>query len=131
MPSDKLIRTPLGPFTIPGALLSDRDKEAQYCYTQLGLKYNPDLKGEITVKLSLRTDGAVRGGGGHQAELAGDQRGRGRVVRARAGARLDVRIERSVDRRRGQEPDVQLRALTRARARHGAKHNACCDRKAF
>jgi len=59
MPSDKLIRTPLGPFTIPGALLSDRDKEAQYCYTQLGLKYNPDLKGEITVKLSLRTDGAV------------------------------------------------------------------------
>jgi hypothetical protein len=59
LPSDKLIRTPLGPFTIPGALLSDRDKEAQYCYTQLGLKYNPDLKGEITVKLSLRTDGAV------------------------------------------------------------------------
>jgi len=59
VPSDKLIRTPLGPFTIPGALLSDRDKEARYCYTQLGLKYNPDLKGEITVKLSLRTDGAV------------------------------------------------------------------------
>ena len=59
VPSDKLIRTPLGPFTIPGALLSDRDKEAQYCYTQLGLKYNPDLKGEITVKLSLRTDGGV------------------------------------------------------------------------
>ena len=59
VPSDKLIRTPLGPFTIPGALLSDRDKEAQYCYTQLGLKYNPDLKGEITVKLSLGTDGAV------------------------------------------------------------------------
>jgi len=60
VPSDKLIRTPLGPFTIPGALLSDRDKEAQYCYTQLGLKYNPDLKGEITVTLSLRTDGAVQ-----------------------------------------------------------------------
>ena len=59
VPSDKLIRTPLGPFTIPGTLLSDRDKEAQYCYTQLGLKYNPDLKGEITVKLSLRTDGGV------------------------------------------------------------------------
>ena len=59
VPSDKLIRTPLGPFTIPGALLSDRDKEAQYCYTQLGLRYNPDLKGEITVKLSLRTDGGV------------------------------------------------------------------------
>jgi hypothetical protein len=59
VPSDKLIRTPLGPFTIPGALLSDRNKEAQYCYTQLGLKYSPDLKGEITVKLSLRTDGAV------------------------------------------------------------------------
>jgi hypothetical protein len=58
-PTDKLIRTPLGPFTIPGALLSDRDKEAQYCYTQLGLKYSPDLKGEITVKLSLGTDGAV------------------------------------------------------------------------
>jgi hypothetical protein len=57
--TDKLIRTPLGPFTIPAALLSDRDKEAQYCYTQLGLKYNPDLKGEITVKLSLRTDGGV------------------------------------------------------------------------
>jgi hypothetical protein len=60
VPSDKLIRTPLGPFTVPGALLSDRDKEAQYCYTQLGLKYNPDLKGEITVKLSLGTDGAVQ-----------------------------------------------------------------------
>jgi hypothetical protein len=59
VPSDKLIRTPLGPFTIPGALLSDRDKEAQYCYTQLGLKYSPDLKGEITVKLSLRADGGV------------------------------------------------------------------------
>jgi hypothetical protein len=60
VPSDKLIRTPLGPFTIPGALLSDRDKQAQYCYTQLGLKYNPELKGEITVKLSLRSDGAVQ-----------------------------------------------------------------------
>ena len=59
VPADKLIRTPLGPFTVPAALLSDRDKEAQYCYTQLGLKYNPDLKGEITVKLSLRTDGGV------------------------------------------------------------------------
>ena len=59
-PSDKLIHTPLGPFTIPGALLSDRDKQAQYCYTQLGLKYNPDLKGEITVKLSLGSDGAVQ-----------------------------------------------------------------------
>ena len=59
VPSDKLIHTPLGPFTIPGALLSRSDKEAQYCYTQLGLKYSPDLKGEITVRLSLRTDGAV------------------------------------------------------------------------
>ncbi|MEP7067444.1 MAG: hypothetical protein ABI889_15525, partial [Gemmatimonadota bacterium] len=59
-PSDKLIRTPLGPFTIPGALLSDRDKQAQYCYTQLGLKYSPDLKGEITVRLSLGSDGAVQ-----------------------------------------------------------------------
>lgn len=58
-PADKLIHTPLGPFTIPGALLSDRDKEAQYCYTQLGLKYNPDLKGEITVKLAVGSDGAV------------------------------------------------------------------------
>jgi hypothetical protein len=60
VPSDKLIHTPLGPFTIPGALLSDRDKQAQYCYTQLGLKYNPELKGEITVKLSLRSDGGVQ-----------------------------------------------------------------------
>jgi hypothetical protein len=60
VPADKLIHTPLGPFTIPGALLADRDKEAQYCYTQLGLKYNPDLKGEITVKLSLGGDGAVQ-----------------------------------------------------------------------
>jgi hypothetical protein len=59
VPADKLIRTPLGPFTIPGVLLADRDKETQYCYTQLGLKYNPDLKGEITVKLSLGVDGAV------------------------------------------------------------------------
>lgn len=59
-PSDKLIRTPLGPFIVPAALLSDRDKQAQYCYKQLGLKYNPDLKGEITVKLSLGTDGAVQ-----------------------------------------------------------------------
>ena len=59
-PADKLIRTPLGPFTVPAALLADRDKEAQYCYTQLGLKYNPDLKGEITVKLSLSSDGTVQ-----------------------------------------------------------------------
>jgi hypothetical protein len=59
-PADKLIHTPLGPFTIPGALLADRDKEAQYCYTQLGLKYNPDLKGEITVKVSVSSDGAVQ-----------------------------------------------------------------------
>ena len=59
-PVDKLIRTPLGPFTVPAALLADRDKEAQYCYTQLGLKYNPDLKGEITVKLSLASDGTVQ-----------------------------------------------------------------------
>jgi hypothetical protein len=58
-PADKLIHTPLGPFTIPGALLADRDKEAQYCYTQLGLKYNPDLKGEISVKVSVGNDGAV------------------------------------------------------------------------
>jgi hypothetical protein len=60
VPADKLIRTPLGPFTVPGALLSDRDKEARYCYTQLGLKYNPDLKGEITVKLLLASDGTVQ-----------------------------------------------------------------------
>jgi hypothetical protein len=59
-PADKLIHTPLGPFTIPGALLADRDKEAQYCYTQLGLKYNPDLKGEITVKVVVGSDGAVQ-----------------------------------------------------------------------
>ena len=59
-PTDKLIHTPLGPFTVPGALLADRDKEAQYCYTQLGLRYNPDLKGEITVALSLANDGTVQ-----------------------------------------------------------------------
>ena len=59
-PADKLIRTPLGPFTVPGALLGDRDKEARYCYTQLGLKYNPDLTGEITLKLSLASDGTVQ-----------------------------------------------------------------------
>ena len=59
-PADKLIHTPLGPFTVPGALLADRDKEAQYCYTQLGLKYNPDLKGEITVKVQVGSDGAVQ-----------------------------------------------------------------------
>ena len=59
-PADKLIHTPLGPFTIPGALLADRDKEAQYCYTQLGLKYTPDLKGEITVKVVVGSDGAVQ-----------------------------------------------------------------------
>ena len=58
-PVDKLIHTPLGPFTIPAALLVDRDKEAQYCYTQLGLRYSPDLRGEITVKLSVGGDGAV------------------------------------------------------------------------
>ena len=60
VPADKLIHTPLGPFTIPGALLADREKEAQYCYRQLGLKYSPDLKGEITVKLSLGGDGTVQ-----------------------------------------------------------------------
>jgi hypothetical protein len=59
-PVDKLIHTPLGPFTVPGALLADRDKEAQYCYTQLGLKYNPDLKGEITVKVVVSGEGAVQ-----------------------------------------------------------------------
>lgn len=60
VPADKLIHTPLGPFTIPGKLLADRDTEAQYCYTQLGLKYSPDLKGEITVKLSMNADGTVQ-----------------------------------------------------------------------
>ncbi|HEV7702949.1 MAG TPA: hypothetical protein VGO46_01605 [Gemmatimonadaceae bacterium] len=60
VPADKLIRTPLGPFTVPGALIGDRDKEARYCYTQLGLKYNPDLKGDITLKLSLASDGTVQ-----------------------------------------------------------------------
>ncbi|MEP7087497.1 MAG: AgmX/PglI C-terminal domain-containing protein [Gemmatimonadota bacterium] len=59
-PADKLIHTPLGPFTIPGAMLADRDKQAQYCYSQLGLKYNPDLKGEITVKLAINSDGTVQ-----------------------------------------------------------------------
>jgi len=60
VPADKLIRTPLGPFTVPGSLLGDRDKQAQYCYTQLGLKYSPDLKGEITVKLAVNPDGTVQ-----------------------------------------------------------------------
>jgi hypothetical protein len=60
VPADKLIRTPLGPFTVPAALLADRDKQAQYCFTQLGLKYNPELKGEITLKLSLAADGTVQ-----------------------------------------------------------------------
>jgi hypothetical protein len=59
-PADREIHTPLGPFVIPGALLGDRDKEARYCYTQLGLKYNPDLVGEITVRLQLGAGGAVQ-----------------------------------------------------------------------
>ncbi len=114
-PADKLIHTPLGPFTVPGALLADRDKEVQYCYTQLGLRYNPDLKGEISVKVSVGNDGSVLDAVVEKRSWQGISAGEVGVVRARARARLDLRRERSRRRRRREGADLPLRPLRRAR----------------
>ena len=50
---DKHIRTPLGPFVIPAAAMRSRTSQVQYCYAQLGLRYDPDLTGSIAVRASL------------------------------------------------------------------------------
>lgn len=53
---DKHIDTPLGPFVVPAAKLVDHDTQIKYCYTELGLRYDRHLTGEVTVRVSL--DGA-------------------------------------------------------------------------
>lgn len=50
---DKHIRTPLGPFVVPAAAMRSRTSQVQYCYAQLGLRYDPDLTGSIAVRASL------------------------------------------------------------------------------
>ena len=55
-PLDKRVDTPLGPFVVPAAKLVDRDTQIRYCYTELGLRYDRHLTGDVTVRVSL--DGA-------------------------------------------------------------------------
>lgn len=50
---DKHIRTPLGPFVVPAAAMRSRTSQVQYCYAQLGLRYDPDLTGSIAIRVSL------------------------------------------------------------------------------
>jgi hypothetical protein len=54
---DKHIDTPLGPFVVPAAKLVDRDTQIRYCYTELGLRYDRHLTGDVTVRVSLSSAG--------------------------------------------------------------------------
>lgn len=54
---DKHIATPLGPFVVPAAKLVDRDTQIKYCYTELGLRYDRHLTGDVTVRVSLSSAG--------------------------------------------------------------------------
>lgn len=56
---DKHIQTPLGPFVVPGAKLLDHDTEIRYCYTELGLRYDRHLTGDVTVRVSVSNAGAA------------------------------------------------------------------------
>jgi hypothetical protein len=56
---DKHIQTPLGPFVVPGAKLLDHDTEIRYCYTELGLRYDRHLTGDVTVRVSVSEAGAA------------------------------------------------------------------------
>lgn len=57
--ADKHIQTPLGPFVVPGAKLVDRDTQINYCYTELGLRYDRRLTGEVTVRVNLSAAGVA------------------------------------------------------------------------
>lgn len=54
---DKHVDTPLGPFVVPAAKLVDRDTQIRYCYTELGLRYDRHLTGDVTVRVSLNDAG--------------------------------------------------------------------------
>ena len=56
---DKHIQTPLGPFVVPGAKLLDHDTAIRYCYTELGLRYDRHLTGDVTVRVSVSNAGAA------------------------------------------------------------------------
>lgn len=56
---DKHIQTPLGPFVVPGAKLVDRDTQIKYCYTELGLRYDRHLTGDVTVRVNLSDAGTA------------------------------------------------------------------------
>ena len=58
MPVDKHVDTPLGPFVVPAAKLVDHDTQINYCYTELGLRYDRRLTGTVTVRVSLNDAGA-------------------------------------------------------------------------
>lgn len=52
------VRTPLGEFVVPPDVLHrTHDEQVQYCYRQLGIKYDPQLAGDITVAVTLDTLG--------------------------------------------------------------------------
>jgi hypothetical protein len=55
--ADKHIQTPLGPFVVPGAKLADHDAQIAYCYTELGVRYDRRLTGDVTVRVSLSSAG--------------------------------------------------------------------------
>lgn len=58
-PSDKKIDLPLGELVIPAALLGDRNAQVQYCYRQVGFKYDSQLAGQLIVRVTLGDGGVV------------------------------------------------------------------------
>lgn len=56
---DKHIQTPLGPFVVPGTKLVNHDTEIRYCYTELGLRYDRHLTGDVTVRVNVSDAGAA------------------------------------------------------------------------
>ncbi|MFN2399409.1 MAG: AgmX/PglI C-terminal domain-containing protein [Gemmatimonadaceae bacterium] len=58
-PSDKKIDLPLGELVIPAALLNDRNGQVQYCYRQVGFKYDSQLAGQLIVRVTLGDGGTV------------------------------------------------------------------------
>ena len=56
--ADKHMQTPLGPFVVPGAKLADHDTQIDYCYTELGLRYDRRLTGDVTIRVTVSSAGA-------------------------------------------------------------------------
>lgn len=57
--ADRHVDTPLGPFVVPGAEMVSRDRQIRYCYTQLGLRYDRHLRGDLTVRVTVSSAGTA------------------------------------------------------------------------